>query len=211
MIYWSHRSLCTPAVPYILSWPWSTQICIDSHPIRCYFLLLLLLVLCTLFKCASLLTCSVATIAALQCMDWCLRCCCVPGSGALREQPVVQIDLAPIGPGAIVLGAMPCCCRNVRKISTKWSGKCWRLCSDLQVKMEWVTANMDIECKPNAAACTISVGRFDMVILFLPGFIEMKDIWYVIWNIYIQVLLWRKGRLVIFVSSHCRDLTWITR
>jgi len=147
----------------------------------------------------SLLTCSVATIAALHCMDWCLSCCCVPRSGTLRELPVIRLHLAPISPGASVFGAMPCCCRNVRKLITKRSGKCGSLCGDLQVKMEWVTANMDIECKPNAAAWAMSVGRFNLVILFLPGFIEMKDSWYLMRDIFIQVLLRRKGHLVIFV------------
>ena len=62
-INWSHSCLRTPAVGYILSWPSSTLIWIDSHPIPCCFLFLLLMVLLTFFKCASWVIFLVATIA----------------------------------------------------------------------------------------------------------------------------------------------------
>jgi len=52
-INWSLCSLCTPAVRYILSWPSSTQIWIDSHPIVCCFLFLLLPVLRTFLNVCS--------------------------------------------------------------------------------------------------------------------------------------------------------------
>jgi len=47
---------------------------------------------------------------------------------------------------------MACFCRNLRKIITKRSGKCWRLYSELQVKMEWVTAYLHVQCRPNPVA-----------------------------------------------------------
>ena len=121
---WSCSSLRTPAVRYILSWPLSTRIWIDSHPIACCFLFLLLLDLRTFFKCASWVIFLVATIAASRWTNWCLRCCHVSPSGALIEAPVVQLNLAPIAPVGIVSGAMACCCGNVRKMIKKRSGKC---------------------------------------------------------------------------------------
>jgi hypothetical protein len=44
----------------------------------------------------------------------------------------------------------------VRKMITKRSGKCWRLYSELQVKMEWVAADMHVQFELNPAAywCT---------------------------------------------------------
>jgi len=149
---WSRSSLRTPAVRYIVSWPSSTRIWIDSHPIACGFLFFLLPVLRTFFKCVSWVIFSVATIAACQWTNWCLHCCCASPSGALCEAPVVRLDSAPIAHGGSVSGAMACCCRNVRKMITKRSGKCWRLYSELQVKMEWVTANLHVQFELNPAA-----------------------------------------------------------
>jgi len=103
------------------------------------------------FKCASWVMFSVATIAASRWTNWCLRCCWVSPRGALREAPVVRLDSAPIAPGGSVSGSMACCCRIVRKMMTKRSGKCWRLSSELQVKMEWVNANLHVQFKLNPA------------------------------------------------------------
>jgi hypothetical protein len=44
------------------------------------------------------------------------------------------------------------CCRNMKSMITKGSGNCWRLYSELQVKMEWVTANLHVQFKLNSAA-----------------------------------------------------------
>jgi len=149
---WSRSSLRTPAVRHILSWPSSIQIWIDSHPIACCFLFFLLPVLRTFFKCASWVIVSVATIAASRWTNWCLHCCGVSQSGSLCEAPVVRLDSARIAPGGSVSGAMACCCRNLRKMITKRSGKCIRLYSELQVKMEWVTANLHVQLKLNPAS-----------------------------------------------------------
>jgi hypothetical protein len=117
---------------------------------------MLLAVLCALVECASWVIFSVTTIAASQWTNRSLRCCCVSPSGTLLEAPVVQLDSASIALGGSVSGAIACGCRNARKIITKRSGKCWRLYSELQVKMEWVTANLHIQFKLNPAAyrCT---------------------------------------------------------
>jgi len=141
-----------PAVLYILSWPSSTQIWFDSHPITCCWLLFSRPVLGSILKCASWVVFSVATIAASQWTNWCLHCCCVSPSGSLCAAPVVRLDSAPIAPGGSVSGAMACCCRNVKIIITKRSRKCWRLYSELQLKMEWVTANLHVRFKLNPAA-----------------------------------------------------------
>jgi len=151
-INWSRSSLCTPAVRYTLSWPSSTQRWIDSHPIACCFIFFLLPASRTFLKCASWVIFSVATIAESWWTNWCLRCGCVSPSGWLCEAPVVRPDSAPIAPGGSVSWAMACCCRNVRKMITKRCGKCWRLYSELQAKMEWVTANLHVQFKVNPAA-----------------------------------------------------------
>jgi len=124
---WSRSSQHTPAVRYIPSWRSSTSICIDSHPIACGFLLLLLPDLHTIPMCASRVTFSVATIAAARWTNWCLRCCSVSPGGPMVEAPVIRLDLAPITPGWSSSGAMACCCGMVRKMITKWRGKSWRL------------------------------------------------------------------------------------
>ena len=94
----------------------------------------------------------VATIAASRWTNWSLHCCGVSPSGWLCEAPVFRLDSAPIAAGGSVWGAMACCCRNVRMMITKRSGKCWRLYSELQVKMESVTANLHVQFKLTPAA-----------------------------------------------------------
>jgi len=124
---WSCSSLRTPAVCYPVSWPSSTFIWIDSHPIACCFLFLLISVWRAIFKCTSWVIILVATIAASRWSNWCLRCCCVYPGGALSEMPVVRLDSASIAPGCSLSGAMSCCCGKVRRMITIRSGKSWRL------------------------------------------------------------------------------------
>jgi hypothetical protein len=155
-INWSCCSLLTPAKHYNVNWLLSTLIWIDSHPITCGFIFLLLLVLCTIFKCAFWVVFTVATMAVSQCTNCCLHCCSVSLGGALLEAAVIGLNMAPITPGWYVSGAMDCCCGKVRKLITKRSGKSWRLYSELHVNMEYVTANFHHQFKLNAAAyrCT---------------------------------------------------------
>ena len=110
----------------------------------------------TFFECASWVIFVLATIALLRWTNWCLCCCCVSLSEELFKAPAVGLDLAQIASSGSVSGAMVCCCRNARKMITKRIGKCWRLYSELQVKMEWVTANLHVEFELNTAAysCT---------------------------------------------------------
>jgi len=126
VLNWSRSPLRTPASRYTVSWPSPASLWIDSHPIACSFLFLLLLVLRNIFKCGSTVIISVATIAASRWTYWCLHCCCVPPCGALFEAPVVQLDSASIAPGWSISGAMTCCCGMVRKMITKRSGKSWK-------------------------------------------------------------------------------------
>jgi len=95
----SRSSLCTPAVRYTVSWPLSTSMWIDSHPIACCFLFSLFPVSHTISKWVSWVIFSVATIAVSRYTNWCLRRCCVSPGGALCEAPVVWLDLASITPG----------------------------------------------------------------------------------------------------------------
>jgi len=108
------------------------------------------------YNCVSWVIFSVATIAASRWTNWCLCCCCVSLCGALFEGCVVWLVSAPIAPAWSISGAMPCRYGLVRKIITKRSGKSWRLYSNLQVKMERVTANLHLQFKLNPAAysCT---------------------------------------------------------
>jgi len=108
--YWSCSSLRIPAVHYSINWQPSTIIWTYSHPIVCCFLFILLLVLRTIFKCASWVMFSVATLAASQCTNWCLRRCCVPWSDALNEAPVVSLDSDLLSPVWGVCVVMTCWC-----------------------------------------------------------------------------------------------------
>jgi len=122
MIHCSRSSLCTLAEHHIGSWPSSTSIWIDSHPIAYFFSFLLHLVLRTVFKCVAWVIFSVATIAASRWTNHCLCCCCVSPVGALVVVPVVRLDSAPIAPGWSVSVAMTCSCGKVRKMITKEVG-----------------------------------------------------------------------------------------
>ena len=72
----SLSSFRTPAGRFIVSWPSSTLILIDSHLIACCFWCLLLSVLRTIFKSTSGLIFLVATIAASRWTNWLFGCCC---------------------------------------------------------------------------------------------------------------------------------------
>jgi len=152
VINWSHRSLRTAAVYYIVSWPPFTSIWSYSYLIACCFLFLRLPVLYTVFECAYWVICWVAAIAASRWTNLCLRCRSVSLGGAWVEAPVVRLDSDSIAPGSCVSAAMTCCGGKVRKMITKRSGNSWRLYSYLQVKMKWVTANMHFQFKLNPAA-----------------------------------------------------------
>ena len=151
-INWSHSSLCTLAVHYIVSQPPATAIWSYLHPIACCFLFLLCPVLRTAFKCALWVILLVATIAASRWTKWYLRCCCISAGGALDEVPVVQLDSDAIELGWGVCVAMTCCCRKVRKMIMKRSGKSWGIYRYLQVKIESVTTNLLVLFKMNPAA-----------------------------------------------------------
>jgi len=112
---WSQSSLHIPAVYYTILWPWFTLIWIYSHPIACCFLLLLLPVLRTIFKCTSWVIFLVAALTASWCTNWCLHSCCVPESDSLCVMPVDPPGLVPFSPGWGVCVAMSCWCRIEEK------------------------------------------------------------------------------------------------
>ena len=151
-INWLHSSLHTPAVHYIVSWPPSTLKWSYWHLIACCFFFLLRPALSTVLKYASWVIFLVAAIAVLRSTTQSLGCCCVSPGGSLVEVSVVQLDSDPIAPGWCVSGGMTCCCGKVRKMIMKRSGKSWRLYSYLEIKMEWVTANLHLQFKLNPAA-----------------------------------------------------------
>jgi len=149
---WSRSSLCPPGLHYTVTWPLSTSIWSYFHPIACCFLFLLLPALGTAVKCPSWVILLVAAIAGSWWTKWCMGYCCVSPGGAKIEAPVFWLDSDPIAPGWCCSGAITCCCGKVMKMITKRNGKSWRLYSLLQVKMEWVTANLHIQFKLNPAA-----------------------------------------------------------
>jgi len=91
-IYWSRSSLHIAAVYYAINWRPSTMIWTYSPPIVCCFLFMLHPVLQMILKCVSRVIFLVATSAALQWTNCCLRRCCAPSSNALYEAPVVSLD-----------------------------------------------------------------------------------------------------------------------
>jgi len=109
-ILWSHSSLCTPDVHYIVSWWPSTLKWIDSHLIECLFLYLLLLGLQTFWKCTFWGIFWVTALAALRWTNWCLHCYFVPAGGALNEAPVGRLDSDRLTPCWGVCGAIICRC-----------------------------------------------------------------------------------------------------
>jgi hypothetical protein len=79
-INWSHSSLHTPAVHYIVNWPPFIAIWSYSHPIACCCPSLLRAVLHNYVKCASCAMFSAAAIAASWWTKFCLRCSCASAS-----------------------------------------------------------------------------------------------------------------------------------
>jgi hypothetical protein len=142
---WSCSSLFTTAVRYILSWLSSTQIWMDTHLIAPCFICLPLLVRTAFLQYESWVIFLVNTIALSQWTYSFLRCCRVSPPGALHEASVVRPNSAPIPPGGSVSAAMACCCRNVRTMITKISGKCWKFCSEQHVKMKLVAQTIQGE------------------------------------------------------------------
>jgi len=92
-------SLWTPAIRYMVNWPPIASIWIDSHPPVCCFLILLLPVLWTIFKCASWVICLVAASAASRWTNLCLRSCCVPRMCVCVVAPGNLPVFDPLSPG----------------------------------------------------------------------------------------------------------------
>jgi len=122
---WSRSSLRTPAECYIIWWGSSISIWLYSHPITCICLFLLLLVLWTMFNCASRVLILVAAFAASQWAKCCLRCRWVSAGGVLEEAPVVLLNSVPCSTYWGVCGAMSRCCGSEEIMITKRSGKSW--------------------------------------------------------------------------------------
>ena len=87
-IYWSGSSLCTPTVCYMVNLLLFTTVCMHSHPVACCFSFLLVPVLWTIIKCASLVIFLVASLAVSWWNNWWLCSCCGPRSDVLDETPV---------------------------------------------------------------------------------------------------------------------------
>jgi len=124
-INWSHTSLRTPAVCYIINWWPCTSRWLHLHPIACCLLLFLLLVFQKNFNCASGVMISVAAFVASRWTHWCLGCSWVSAGGVLEEEPIVLLDLVPPSPCWGVCGAMICSCGSEEMMITKQSGKSW--------------------------------------------------------------------------------------
>jgi len=122
---WSRSALCTAAMRYIVMWLSSPWMWIDSHPIICCFLFLLLPVVSTNCEHAFWVIISVATIEASGWTNWCLHRCSVSLGGASVEAPVIRLDLGQNAHVWSVSAAMTSRCGMVRKIITKRSGKSW--------------------------------------------------------------------------------------
>ena len=108
---------------------------------------------------------------------------------------------------------------QVRQMITK-SAQSWVIYSKLQVTREWMTVNSHILLKlyPAAYRCKLHViptvpwfaaSRSDDVCLFvcLQGYLQVNDSWYLMFDGYKKEILRRKSCLVMFVSTHSRDLT----
>ena len=122
---WSHSSLRTPAVCYIINWRPCTLIWQHLHLIACCLLFLPSLILRTIFRCASRVMFVVAAFAVSQWSRWGLHCSWVSVVGVLEEAPVVLLKSVPPSPCWGDYGAMICCCGSEEMTMTKRSGKSW--------------------------------------------------------------------------------------
>jgi len=99
-------SLRTLAVRYLVNWPpfasrW-------THPTACSFLVFLLPVLRTIFKCSTWVICLVAALAALRWTNLCLRSCCVLGMSVFVVAPANRPVFDPLSPGGCGCVSMMC-------------------------------------------------------------------------------------------------------
>jgi hypothetical protein len=109
-INWSRSSLQTPAVRDTVDCWLLTSIWIYSHPTAWCFPFLLLLVLWTIFKCASRVICLVIVLVALQWTNWWLCSCCVAMIAIFDIVPANRLDWDSLTPGWGGCVSMICWC-----------------------------------------------------------------------------------------------------
>jgi len=156
-INWSCSSLHTPAVYYIITWQPSSSVSSYSDPIACCLVFLVLPVLHSIFKCACWVIFAVATLAVSRWTNWCLCCYCVSaGAQCMTRLSVGSFRIHSHLP-ELVVHPWLAVVELVSKVITKRSGKSCGIYSQLQVKMEWVTANMQIllKTKPKVYSCRL--------------------------------------------------------
>jgi len=112
----SHHSslsfLNTPAAQSVGCWLLSTMIWIYPYRMKCYIVYLLLPVLSTIFKSASVSIVLVAAFAALLWTNWCMCFCCVSAGGTFCEAPVGRLDSNLLAPGCGVSESRIISCRR---------------------------------------------------------------------------------------------------
>jgi len=90
----------------MVSWQLFTMIWIHSHAVTCWFLILLLPVLWTIFECACWVISLVAALAASRWTNWSLCSCWVSMSDTMDEAPIDRLDSDPLFPGWVFCVAM---------------------------------------------------------------------------------------------------------
>jgi len=166
------------------------------------------------FKCAYWAFHSAAAIATSRWTNWCLRCSSVSARGALQEAAIVQLDsdctttlLRWLWSHGLLL----------RKRFRRWKRKVESpeeyIGSYRSDRNEWLPT-----CTVHSR-CILVRGDSNGPVIYsksvkwclfvnLQGYIDVNTSWYLVFDRYGKEILRRKGRLVMFVPTHSRDLTW---
>ena len=128
-INWLCSSLRTLSVHYtVIRWPFS-MVWIYKHPTARCFIFLLLLVLWTIYKCASRVICMVAAVAASHWTNRYLLSCCVRLCDILDETAIILLDSYLVTPGWGVCVSMIAWCWIGDEDDNEKKWKSWRIYS----------------------------------------------------------------------------------
>jgi len=105
-ITWSSSTVCIPALNYVVSYLPSTLIWINSHPITCCWIFMLLIALWTVFKYPFSVMICVVVLVVQQWTNGCLGGYCDSADGALHKAQLSRLNLELPPPSWCVLGAI---------------------------------------------------------------------------------------------------------
>jgi len=134
-----------------------------------------------MFKFACWVRLLVAALAMSRQTNWSLCCSCFSVGGVLDDWPLSLLGSDQLVPGWGVSVAVICWNGKdvednneikwevLRKMIVQRSGNSWGIYSQLQVKMEWLTAKLANSTQDESATVSCRLQRFPTVVPFAPS------------------------------------------